>query len=85
MIADFFTKPLQGSKFYKFRSKIMNCPGPGSWSDQPQECVGANAKIMKLAGSDRPSPVRSYADVVRTGRAVNVEKRARARISLSRV
>ena len=24
MIADFFTKPLQGAKFFKFRSEIMN-------------------------------------------------------------
>jgi len=63
MIADFFTKPLQGSKFYKFRSKIMNCPGPGSWSDQPQECVGADTKSVRMAGPDRPSPVQSYADV----------------------
>ena len=25
MIGDFFTKPLQGSKFRKFRNIVMNC------------------------------------------------------------
>ena len=71
MIADFFTKPLQGSKFYKFRSAIMNCAGPGPTPDQAQECVGAETKNMKMPASDR----RSYADVVR---ASTVRKAARA-------
>ena len=45
----------------------------------PTQSVGANAKIVKMAGADRPSPTRTYTQVVRTGRAVNVEERARAR------
>jgi hypothetical protein len=50
MIADFFTKPLQGSLFRKLRQKIMNLP-QGKLGDESvsQECVGT----------------RSYADVVR--------------------
>jgi hypothetical protein len=51
MLADHFTKPLQGEAFYKFRSLIMNMD-PGltsadlawdralSFSPSPQECVG---------------------------------------------
>ena len=38
MVGDFFTKPLQGSLFRKFRAIIMNLPpdlNPGA-----QECVG---------------------------------------------
>ena len=41
MIADFFTKPLQGSQFRKLRNLIMNYhPSTDSPSDG-QECVGA--------------------------------------------
>jgi hypothetical protein len=61
MLGDFFTKPLQGSKFREFRRRILNLkenpiatsngdPGKRSAS---QECVGK----------------RSYADVVRGARA----------------
>jgi hypothetical protein len=38
MIADFFTKPLQGKKFLEFCSVIMNL---SSWTlFRSQECVG---------------------------------------------
>ena len=47
MIADFFTKPLQGSSFCKFRSRILNLPTehvvPSDHyppSPESQECVG---------------------------------------------
>jgi len=45
MVADFFTKPLQGSQFRKLREYIMNEPVKevGSTVDpscEPQECVG---------------------------------------------
>jgi hypothetical protein len=58
MVADFFTKPLQGSLFRKLRAAILNSP------DRPQiagvtssqECVG---KVL------------SYADVVRNTRKQN--------------
>jgi hypothetical protein len=52
MVADFFTKPLQGSLFRKLRGIILNIPNRPSGADAStsQECVGKAA---------------SYADVVR--------------------
>jgi hypothetical protein len=52
MVADFFTKPLQGSLFRKLRAIILNIPGRALNADASasQECVGK---------------VASYADVVR--------------------
>ena len=62
MVADFFTKPLQGSLFRKLRGIILNMPGRLCDSDAStsQECVGKPA---------------SYADVVRGthGRSSDVE------------
>jgi hypothetical protein len=61
MVADFFTKPLQGSIFRKLRKVIMNLPDDTMLSNAmaSQECVGTN---------------RSYADVVRgtTGKSSNM-------------
>ena len=53
MTGDFFTKPVQGSKFRKFQGIVLNLPPEKSdnRSTAAQECVGK----------------RSYADVVRTG------------------
>jgi hypothetical protein len=39
MPADFFTKPLQGQLFFKFRKAIMN-EWTRSCNTRPQECVG---------------------------------------------
>ncbi len=39
MIADFFTKPLQGALFFKFRDLVMNANTP---SNQLQGCVEDN-------------------------------------------
>jgi hypothetical protein len=40
MVADYFTKPLQGLLFYKFRDQIMGLAGPnGYYHRRPQECV----------------------------------------------
>ena len=52
MVADFFTKPLQGSLFRKLRAIILNIPGrtPSSDAAASQECVEVK---------------KSYADVVR--------------------
>jgi hypothetical protein len=52
MVADFFTKPLQGSLFRKLRALILNLPDRPSITDAStsQECVGKTT---------------SYADVVR--------------------
>jgi hypothetical protein len=41
MLADFFTKPLQGAKFWKFRNMIMNLPSHDVESSR-KECVGTN-------------------------------------------
>jgi hypothetical protein len=47
MIADFFTKPLQGQKFIKFRNKIMGADW--TWHQMvQQECVGRWIKNIKL-------------------------------------
>jgi hypothetical protein len=58
MIGDFFTKPVQGSKFRKFQTIVLNLPSEDksvNRSTATQECVGK----------------RSYADVVRTGGSDN--------------
>jgi hypothetical protein len=64
MVADFFTKPLQGAQFKKLRAIIMNMsedlPLPLT-SAGPQECVGANS-----SGPVGDSTGRSWADVVRS-------------------
>ena len=44
MVADFFTKPLQGKSFFKFRSIIMNLPDDTSFKHPiSKECVGTTA------------------------------------------
>ena len=40
MIADFFTKPWQGSLFWRMRSWIMNAYPKQAEGTSPQECVG---------------------------------------------
>ena len=40
MIGDFFTKPLQGALFIKFRNIIMNIKEKDCTPIRPQECVG---------------------------------------------
>ena len=41
MVADYFTKPLQGTKFRKFHAMIMNYQDP-ALALMSQECVGAS-------------------------------------------
>ncbi len=54
MLADFITKPLQGSKFRQMRDIIMNL---NSTMDKPQECVGkTNANAISYV---------TWADVVK--------------------
>jgi len=48
MVADYFTKPLQGSLFFKLRAYIMNEPVKANGSTvgstgEPQECVEEDA------------------------------------------
>jgi len=61
MIADFFTKPLQGSLFKRFRALIMNLPedGVNLVSIGSQECVGARSMITIRARHrpDDPTPL----------------------------
>ena len=56
MVGDFFTKPLQGSLFRKFRRIIMNLP---EYTVEPQECVGKNIPNPESAISDRLSVTTS--------------------------
>jgi hypothetical protein len=63
MLADFFTKPLQGSLFKKLRAAVMNLdeyiPLPLTTTTRPQECVETSwadvvksGMVCKLTGSD---------------------------------
>ena len=73
MISDFFTKPLQGSQFRKFRAFILNIDHDVQ-PVGPQECVGTpSATTESRVESDDstvcPAPAasstaRSYAAVV---------------------
>ena len=44
MIADYFTKPLQGSLFKKFQDLVLNVSA-GPTPPDPKECVGPGSKI----------------------------------------
>jgi hypothetical protein len=50
MVADFFTKPLQGSLFRKLRAIILNIPNRPSGADKltSQECVGKTASCADV-------------------------------------
>ena len=71
MLADFFTKPLQGSKFIKFKRIIMGWDHTSKlWDDTTnvlspsKEQVGKNEKIVKLGDIDGTKE-RSWADIVK--------------------
>ena len=59
MTPDFFTKPLQGSLFKKFRDQILNlagtphAPTSASSDNGGQECVGASNKaaVQRCSGN----------------------------------
>jgi len=71
MLADFFTKPLQGALFRKFRKLILNLSDP---ADEPQECVGTRdsgldsgldeSRAERDVESPQPPAQRTHADVV---------------------
>jgi hypothetical protein len=66
MVADFFTKPLQGSLFWKLRAIILNTPGQGhnANASTSQECVEKVASYANVVqGTHRNS--LDVADVVR--------------------
>ena len=61
MLADYFSKPLQGSLFRKFRDLILNVGSMDGLTDRPrkQECVGANNE-----DSDSTTLKQSVASVI---------------------
>jgi hypothetical protein len=66
MVADFFTKPLQGSLFRKLCAIILNIPGQGHDANAltSQECVGKVASYADVVqGTHRNSS--DMADVMR--------------------
>jgi hypothetical protein len=66
MVADFFTKPLQGSLFRKVRTIILNIPGGGhnANASTSQECAGKVASYANVVrGTQRNS--LDVANVVR--------------------
>ena len=70
MISDFFTKPLQGSQFRKFRDFILNIDH-GGCPVGTQECVetssattGSESRVEPDGPSTCPAPLRSHAEVV---------------------
>ena len=66
MVADFFTKPLQGALFKKFRDIIMNVDGPGNKEPDadPQECV--EEEDPEDRGTDKQQVQRTYAEVAKS-------------------
>ena len=70
MVADFFTKPLQGSLFQKFYDWILNKSAQNELLVFGlQECVGArNSALSEEAGTDRQTSStdrRTYAEVAK--------------------
>jgi len=61
MLADLFTKPLQGRIFIHMRDKILNLPAIENHRHS-QECVGNQEKIEKMDGSkrNRSDPMMSH-------------------------
>jgi hypothetical protein len=66
MVADFFTKPLQGSLFQKLRGIILNIPNRSSGADAltSQECVGKSASYADVVQGTHQNG-SDVADVVR--------------------
>jgi hypothetical protein len=72
MVADFFTKPLQGGLFKKFRSAIMNIKEGQQL--RAQECVGPNglqAQPVEVEGCPKKA---TYADVASTPQPMQLHK-----------
>jgi hypothetical protein len=71
MIADFFTKPLQGSIFCKFRALIMNLD-PGTYGSQDQRSVLSTTKTgIKASVTLARRPSVTWSQVVKQGRPRN--------------
>ena len=71
MVADFFTKPLQGRLFKLFRALVMNLSGDDAIGHTvgTQECVEA-VKVKDMENHEEcssPSGQRTYAEVAKSG------------------
>ena len=71
MVADYFTKPLQGTKFRKFHAMIMNYQDP-ALALMSQECVGAsppevNPEEKDLLDSELANSVRETSAQIQLG------------------
>ena len=67
MVGDFCTKPLNGSKFRRFRDIILGRMAPDTPMARPQECVGAGlherGQNKSQCNEDKPRP--TYAEAVK--------------------
>ena len=70
MAADFFTKPLQGTLFKKFRDQILNLAGTphvhtnATFDNGGQECVGEySPAVMQQHNGNRQSRMHDDASV----------------------
>ena len=71
MVADYFTKPLQGTKFRKFCTMIMNYQDP-ALELMSQECVGASPLEVSpeekdLLGSESANSMKDTSAQVQLG------------------
>jgi len=67
MIADFFTKPLQGSLFRKFRALVLNLADEKHLdltSSKSQECVGAKPELIVNEENTSHNPMTSASHCV---------------------
>ena len=78
MLADFFTKPLQGSLFDKFRSVVMGQTHINTLLEDPEFLLKERVEklniVIKNSGKSKPSSTgkATYADVLRKGIKPNV-------------
>ena len=65
MVGDFFTKPLQGTPFRKFRDFIMNANPTIDYSQDPRSVLGnaGNEKVSSSGAAKVPN-TRSYAEAL---------------------
>jgi hypothetical protein len=90
MYADFFTKPIQGSLFRKFKKGIMNIPDvtpTHSGVSDMQECAGTSTRVRMEGQTEHdddddghehvPNQARvSWSDVVKRGSSADVDRRS---------
>jgi hypothetical protein len=77
MIADFFTKPLQGTLFQKFRNFIMNCD-PLINSPQDHRSVLGKTEMQR-----RPNGGRADGANITVARTVALAREPQEKVSLA--